>query len=135
MALSNVHSGDAFIQQINIAPSSNVTFNVTNVSSDASFIIAQVHAYEYNVTLSYDRDHLHKVSNRSVFGSNIGLFVKPGTQITTQLFLKNDNVHHVDALLVVIPYTANGEYSRHLAYLNRSICSMSWASKIVRNSP
>ena len=107
VALSNVHTSDAFIQQINIAPSSNVTFNVTNVSSDASFIIAQVHAYEYNVTLSYDRDHLHKVSNRSVFGSNIGLFVKPGLQITTQLFLKNDNVHHVDALLVVIPYTAN----------------------------
>ncbi|XP_053976872.1 transmembrane 7 superfamily member 3-like [Hylaeus volcanicus] len=97
-------TGDAYIQRISIAPASNVTCNITNVSSETSFIIAQIHTYQYNVTLSYTEDDLNKVSNNSVFGSNIGLLIRPGLNIMTQLYLKNDNVHHVDALLVGIPY-------------------------------
>ncbi|XP_015432011.1 PREDICTED: transmembrane 7 superfamily member 3-like isoform X2 [Dufourea novaeangliae] len=104
MPLTNLASSEPFIKQITIAPSSNTTFNVTNVSSSASFIIVQVHTYQYNVTLSYDKDHLHKVSNRSVFGSNIGLYVKAGSSIVTQLYLRNDNLHLVDAIAVAIIY-------------------------------
>lgn len=112
MSVANVRTGDAYIQQVSIAPSSNITFNVTNVSSSTSFIIVQVHTYQYNVTLSYDKDHLHKISNRSVFGSNIGLYLRPGSQINTLMYLKNDNVHRVDALVVGIPYSNKGECSR-----------------------
>ncbi|XP_076634306.1 transmembrane 7 superfamily member 3 isoform X2 [Colletes latitarsis] len=52
-------------------------------------------------------DYLNDVSNNSVFGSNIGLFVRPGSTITTELYLKNDNVHSVDAIFVAIPYNMN----------------------------
>ncbi|XP_076249081.1 transmembrane 7 superfamily member 3 [Calliopsis andreniformis] len=105
--LTNVGMGDAYIQQISIAPSSNITFNVTNVSSTSSFTIIQVHTYQYNVTLSYDKEHLHKVSNKSVFGSNIGLYLKNNLQVVTPMYLKNDNVHRVHALIAAIPYGPN----------------------------
>ncbi|XP_043256137.1 transmembrane 7 superfamily member 3-like [Colletes gigas] len=98
---------DKFIKRVVIAPNSKVTVNITNVSSDVSFYIAQIHTYQYNVTLSYTKDYLNDVSNNSVFGSNIGLFVRPGSNITTQLYLKNDNVHNVNAIFVAIPYNMN----------------------------
>lgn len=93
-----------YMKQISIAASSKAIFNVTNVSSTASFIIFQIHIYQHNVTLSFDKDCLDKVSNRSIFGSNIGLLSKLTTNIMTQFFVKNDNVHDVKALLVVIAY-------------------------------
>ncbi|PBC33494.1 Transmembrane 7 superfamily member [Apis cerana cerana] len=93
-----------YMKQISIAASSKAIFNVTNVSSTASFIIFQIHIYQHNVTLSFDKDCLDKVSNTSIFGSNIGLLSKLTTNIMTQFFVKNDNVHDVKALLVVIAY-------------------------------
>lgn len=98
-----------YMKQISIAASSKAIFNVTNVSSTTSFIIFQIHIYQHNVTLSFDKDCLDKVSNRSIFGSNIGLLSKLTTNIMTQFFVKNDNVHDVKALLVVIAYNNKGE--------------------------
>lgn len=92
-------------------------FNVTNVSSSASFIIFQIHTYQYNVTLSYDKDYLD--SNRSVFGSNVGLFSRLTTNIVTQLYVKNDNVHKVEALLVAIAYHDKCEYIVYDVYTCR----------------
>lgn len=108
MKLTNLHDTVPYMKHASIAANSKVTFNVTNVSSSASFIIFQIHIYQHNVTLSFDKDYLNKVSNRSIFGSNIGLLFKL-TADTTQLFVKNDNVHNVTALLVVIAYNNNGE--------------------------
>ncbi|XP_043801040.1 transmembrane 7 superfamily member 3-like [Apis laboriosa] len=104
MKLTNLHDTTPYMKQISIAASSKAIFNVTNVSSSGSFIIFQIHIYQHNVTLSFDKDCLNKVSNRSIFGSNIGLFSKLDTNIMTQFFVKNDNVHDVKALLVVITY-------------------------------
>ena len=89
-------------------------FNVTNVSSSASFIIFQIHTYQYNVTLSYDKDYLD--SNRSVFGSNVGLFSKPTRNI---LYVRNDNVHKVEALLVAVAYNDKCEYIDYDIYTCR----------------
>lgn len=108
MKLTNLHDTTPYMKQVSIAASSKAIFNVTNVSSNASFIIFQIHIYQHNVTLSFDKDCLNKVSNRSVFGSNIGLLSKLTTN-TTQFFVKNDNVHDVKALLVVIAYNNKGE--------------------------
>lgn len=108
MKLTNLHDTTPYMKQVSIAASSKAIFNVTNVSSNASFIIFQIHIYQHNVTLSFDKDCLNKVSNRSVFGSNIGLLSKLTTN-TTQFFVKNDNVHDVKTLLVVIAYNNKGE--------------------------
>ncbi|CAL7945112.1 unnamed protein product [Xylocopa violacea] len=104
MALTDIHANTPYIRPVSIAASSNATFNITNVSSSVAFIIFQIHVYQHNVTLSYDKDYLNKVSNRSVFGSNIGLYSRLTKNIVTQLFVKNDNVHAVQALLVAIAY-------------------------------
>lgn len=98
-----VSTSDPFIQQITIAPHAKVIINITDVSSSTSFIIAQVHVYQYNVTLSYDEDFPHIMSNRTVFGSNIGLYVKPNSTIT-QLHLKNRNNRELQAIAVAILY-------------------------------
>ncbi|KAK1121870.1 hypothetical protein K0M31_010180 [Melipona bicolor] len=102
--LTSLHDYSPYTKRIAIEANSTATFNVTNVSSSASFIIFQIHIYVYNVTLSYDKDNLDKNSNRSVFGSNVGLFSKVTTNVVTPLYVKNDNVHRVEALLVAIAY-------------------------------
>ncbi|XP_076295481.1 transmembrane 7 superfamily member 3 isoform X2 [Lasioglossum baleicum] len=98
-----VSNSDAFIQQMTIAPNAKVTINITDVSSSTSFIIAQVHVYQYNVTLSYDEDFPHIISNRTVYGSNIGLYVKPNSTVT-QLYLKNRNNRELQGIAVAIFY-------------------------------
>ncbi|XP_043513695.1 transmembrane 7 superfamily member 3-like [Frieseomelitta varia] len=100
--LTRLHDYSPYTKRIAIEANSKSVFNITNVSSSASFIIFQIHTYQYNVTFSYDKDYLD--SNRSVFGSNVGLFSKLTTNIVTQLYVKNDNVHKVEALLVAIAY-------------------------------
>ncbi|KAK9296704.1 hypothetical protein QLX08_009376 [Tetragonisca angustula] len=97
--LTSLHDYSPYTKRIAIEANSKSMFNVTNVSSSASFIIFQIHTYQYNVTLSYDKDYLD--SNRSVFGSNVGLFSKPTRNI---LYVRNDNVHKVEALLVAVAY-------------------------------
>ncbi|KOX71229.1 Transmembrane 7 superfamily member 3 [Melipona quadrifasciata] len=102
--LTSLHDYSPYTKRIAIEANSISTFNVTNVSSSASFIIFQIHVYLYNITLSYDKDNFDKNSNRSIFGSNVGLFSKVTTNIVTPLYVKNDNVHRVEALFVAIAY-------------------------------
>lgn len=116
MNLTSLHNYSPYTKRITIEANSKSTFNVTNVSSSASFIIFQIHTYQYNVTLSLDKDYLDKNSNRSVYGSNVGLFSRLTTNIVTQLYVKNDNVHKVEALLVAIAYNDKCEYIVHNVY-------------------
>lgn len=54
---------------------------------------------------------LDRVSNKSLFGSNIGLYFKThNVQVPIQAFLKHDNIYKLNALLVVVPYGRNGKY-------------------------
>ncbi|KAK2576523.1 hypothetical protein KPH14_005845 [Odynerus spinipes] len=104
ISLLNCRAGEAITQRLIFAPTNNSVINITDVPSDM-FLILQVHTYQYNVSLSYDEQHLNKVSNNSLFGSNIGLFVIPNKTEPTQVFLRNDNVRPVEALLAVVPYS------------------------------
>ncbi|XP_032687137.1 transmembrane 7 superfamily member 3-like [Odontomachus brunneus] len=106
-SLLNYRENDVFKKRLNLPPSSGLTIIVTDASA-FSFIVLQVHTYQYNATLAYDETLLDKVSEGSLFGSNIGLYLK--TRNVTgpmQVFLKHYNVHKLDALLVIVPYGLN----------------------------
>lgn len=111
VSLWNHRENDAIKQRINLAPFNRINITVIDVPSDIWFIVLQIHTFQYNATLSYDKALLDKVSNRSLFGSNIGLYLKTRDMTgPIQVFLKHDNVHNLDALLVIVTYGRNGEY-------------------------
>ncbi|XP_011694161.1 PREDICTED: transmembrane 7 superfamily member 3-like [Wasmannia auropunctata] len=108
VSLWNHSENDAFKQRINLVPFNRLSITVTDIPSEIWFIILQIHTFQYNATLSYDKALLDKVSSKSLFGSNIGLYLK--THDVTgpiQVFLKHDNVHNLDALLVIVTYGRN----------------------------
>lgn len=111
ISLRNYDKNDAFKQRITLISLSPLSITVTDVPSNISFIILQIHTFQYNATISYDKALLDKVSSGSVFGSNIGLYLKTH-DITTpiQVFLKHNNVYNLDALLVIVGYDRNGKY-------------------------
>ncbi|XP_071564729.1 uncharacterized protein [Temnothorax nylanderi] len=107
-SLSNHSENDTFQQRINLAPFNRLKITVTDVPSDIWFIILQIHTFQYDATLSYDKQLLDKVSNGSLFGSNIGLYLKThNATAPIQVFLKHDNVNDLDALLVIVTYGQN----------------------------
>lgn len=111
VSLWNHRENDVLKQRINLAPFNRLNITVTDVPSDIWFIVLQIHTFQYNATLSYDKALLDKVSSRSLFGSNIGLYLKTHNVIAPiQVFLKHDNVHNLDALLVIVTYGRNGKY-------------------------
>jgi len=84
---------------------------VTDIPSDIWFIILQIHTFQYNATIAYDKELLDKVSSKSLFGSNIGLYLKTHNVTTPlQVFLKHNNIYNLDALLVIVAYDRNGKY-------------------------
>lgn len=111
VSLLNYRESDVFKRRLNLAPSSALTINLKDIPSNLSFVVLQVHTFQYNATLSYDKTLLDKVSNKSLFGSNIGLYLKAhNVAVPIQVFLRHDNVHNLDALLVIMPYARNGKY-------------------------
>lgn len=105
LSLRNYHENEALKQTIQLAPLSDLTITVTDIPTDIWFIVLQIHTFQYNATLAYDKAQLDKVSNGSLFGSNIGLYLKTHNVLNPiQVFLKHDNVHHLDALLVIVTY-------------------------------
>ncbi|KAI4491166.1 hypothetical protein M0802_010387 [Mischocyttarus mexicanus] len=104
ISLLNYPENEAFKKRITLAPASNYAINISDIPSIVSFLIFQVHTYQYNITLSYDKLNLNKVSNRSLFGSNIGLYIIPKKDGLT-FFIKNDNVKNVEALLAIVSYS------------------------------
>ncbi|XP_024893881.1 transmembrane 7 superfamily member 3-like [Temnothorax curvispinosus] len=107
-SLSNHSENDAFKQRINLAPFNRLKITVTDVPSDIWFIILQIHTFQYNATLSYDKELHGKVSNGSLFGSNIGLYLNThNATAPIEVFLKHDNVNDLDALLVIVTYGQN----------------------------
>jgi len=117
VSLLNHRENDAFKQRINLAPFNRLNITVRDVPSDIWFIVLQIHTFQYNATLSYDKALLDKVSNRSLFGSNIGLYLKT-YDITApiQAFLKHENVYNLDVLLVIVTYGRNGKYIQIYLY-------------------
>ncbi|XP_011700842.1 PREDICTED: transmembrane 7 superfamily member 3-like [Wasmannia auropunctata] len=108
VSLWNHSENDAFKQRINLAPFNHLNITVTDIPSEIWFIILQIHTFQYNATLCYDEALFDKVSNRSLFGSNIGLYLKThNVTAPIQVFLKHDNVHNLDALLVIVTYGRN----------------------------
>ncbi|XP_011166812.2 transmembrane 7 superfamily member 3 [Solenopsis invicta] len=108
VSLWNNHENDVIKQRISLAPFTRLTITVTEVPSDIWFIVLQIHTFQYNATLSYDKALLDKVSDRSLFGSNIGLYVKThDVTAPIQVFLEHNNVHNLDALLVIVTYGRN----------------------------
>lgn len=111
VSLWNHNKNDAFKQRINLIPFNHLNITVTDIPSDIWFIILQIHTFQYNATIAYDKELLDKVSSKSLFGSNIGLYLKTHNVTTPlQVFLKHNNVYNLDALLVIVAYDRNGKY-------------------------
>jgi len=107
----NRHENDALTKRITLSPANHFTITVTDVPQDIWFIVLQIHTFRYNVTLAYDKAALDKVSNRSLFGTNIGLYLKTHNATEPiQVFLTHHNVRDIDALLAIVPYGGNGKY-------------------------
>ncbi|XP_029669870.1 transmembrane 7 superfamily member 3-like [Formica exsecta] len=108
ISLWNHNKNNAFKQRINLIPFSRLNITVIDIPSDIWFIILQIHTFQYNATIAYDKELLDKVSNRSLFGSNIGLYLKTHNVTTPiQVFLKHYNLHNLDALLTIVAYDRN----------------------------
>ncbi|XP_050449282.1 transmembrane 7 superfamily member 3-like [Cataglyphis hispanica] len=108
ISLWNHNKNNAFKQRINLIPFSHLNITVTDIPPDIWFIILQIHTFQYNATIAYDKDLLDKVSSRSLFGSNIGLYLKTYNVTTPiQVFLKHYNLHNLDALLTIVAYDRN----------------------------
>ncbi|XP_047356408.1 transmembrane 7 superfamily member 3-like [Vespa velutina] len=103
ISLLNYRENEAVKKRITLVPTSNYTINIIDIPPIVSFLIFQVHTYQYNITLSYDKLNLNKVSNRSLFGSNVGLYIVPKKK-ESSFFIKNDNVRKIETLLAVVPY-------------------------------
>jgi len=107
----NRQENDALTKRITLSPANHFTITVTDVPQDIWFIVLQIHTFRYNVTLAYDNAALDKVSNRSLFGTNIGLYLKTHNATEPiQVFLTHRNVREVDGLLAIVPYGRNGKY-------------------------
>lgn len=96
---STLKDSTPYIKQMSISFLSQISLNITDISSNVAFYIVQIHAHLRPVTLSYD-----KYYDKRVFGTNIGLYVKPTPNNITQLYLKNDGIYSVKALLVIMNY-------------------------------
>lgn len=111
ISLWNHNKNNAFKQRINLSPFSRLNITVIDIPSDIWFIILQIHTFQFNATIAYDKELLDKVSNRSLFGSNIGLYLKTHNVTTPiQVFLKHYNLYNLDALLTIVAYDRNGKY-------------------------
>nr|XP_034194537.1 transmembrane 7 superfamily member 3-like [Osmia lignaria] len=97
--LRNLRDSIPYIKQIYISPSSNVTLSITNISSNIAFYIVQIHAHLHPVTLSYDANY-----KTSIYGSNIGLYVKSTFNKVSTLFFKNEESYAIKAMLVIMGY-------------------------------
>ncbi|PSN33848.1 hypothetical protein C0J52_24247 [Blattella germanica] len=83
-----------------LTPFSSITINVMEIPTDVRFIIVQTHAFQYDVTLSYNSSlepHMY------VNGTNIGLVQVIDTgQIDTKLYLYNLNENKTVTVLVTV---------------------------------
>ncbi|KAJ8676595.1 hypothetical protein QAD02_012382, partial [Eretmocerus hayati] len=79
---------------------------VYNIPPEVTFIIAQVHAYLYNVTIAYDKVS-PRIPGKFVTGTNIGLLVETKTLPTADLYVSNDNNFEINSLIAVVAYTHN----------------------------
>lgn len=100
--------GQAFYKRVSLAADGESVIDITDIPSSVSFVIVQVHTHENNITLSYDEDLAYRTSNRSLFGSNIGLEVTVGDNSSTSVYASNNNSVATEALVAVVAYTDKG---------------------------
>ncbi|XP_049766035.1 transmembrane 7 superfamily member 3-like [Schistocerca cancellata] len=108
-------------QFIDIAPSSIIAVNVTNIPSDGGFLLLQTHAYQYEIVLSYNKV---LTPHTYVNGSNIGLIREIKGQLPAQFFVHNTNpVRNITIMVAAqayadeapIPGGCNMEFSVEIA--------------------
>lgn len=85
-----------------------------------TFIVVQVHAYIYNVSMSYDKNSISRVPGKFIAGTNIGLFVETFGITAAAVYTTNENSIEIDGLVAVVAYKNEGKsfittLSRHHA--------------------
>ena len=101
----------AFTQLLTISQNSNFVIKVEDIPFEVTFIIAQVHIYMYNVSMSYDKNTINRAPGSIVTGTNIGLFVETKDLTTTKVYVTNENSFAVESLIAVVAYTFDGKYN------------------------
>lgn len=116
----------SFIQLVNIDKNANFIVNVNDIPIEVTFIIIQVHAYLYNISMSYDNKVVNGVTGNSVTGMNIGLFVETVSSSDVSVYVQNKNNLSVNGLIAVVAYTNNGKSTLILQAIFCSIVKLKW---------
>lgn len=98
---------EAFSEAVILPANRTAVINVVDVPRGVAFVVVQVHAYQYNVTLAYDE---FKKTGRFTEGISIGLVVDviDGNNVPST-YVNNDNPNDVQALLAVVAYQGDGK--------------------------
>ncbi|XP_015518773.2 transmembrane 7 superfamily member 3 isoform X1 [Neodiprion lecontei] len=94
----------AFTELIILAEKTVVqTIEVVQIPDVVSFLVVQIHTYQYNISLAYDKNFSPR---RYTSGTNLGLVIDLiGGQNTASTYVKNENVVDVEAMVAVVAYT------------------------------
>jgi hypothetical protein len=92
-----------------LPPFSTVILNIIKIPANVQFIIVQAHAFQFNVTLSYN-DILKPHS--FINGSNLGLVQLIGeNQTDAKFYIRNENARpNVSVLITVQGYGDDGKF-------------------------
>ncbi|XP_066592792.1 transmembrane 7 superfamily member 3-like [Prorops nasuta] len=104
ISLVNNTDQNPFTKRISLEPSNQIVFNIIQVPKDIHFIIAQIHTYNHNVSLSYSKEQIRTNFSDTLHGTNIGLFKNTVQEKSVDLYVTNDNALQVEMLLVVTLY-------------------------------
>ncbi|KAK0092508.1 hypothetical protein PV326_001261 [Microctonus aethiopoides] len=99
---NSLKNGQAFYNYSLLNNSSKTFIDITNVPSEVSFIIIQIHAQESNVTLIINGTKTSKIS-----GYNVGLQINSSEVSDTKISIENDNYRNVSVLVAAVAYTSN----------------------------
>jgi hypothetical protein len=93
-----------------LLPYSTIVLNILNIPETVRFIIVQAHAFQYNVTLSYNAAlNPHSFIN----GTNLGLVqLIDRNQNDTKFYIQNTNLRpNVSVLITVQGYGEEGKFT------------------------
>ena len=107
--VQNATKAQAFIQRSLISAKTKDKLTIIDIPIDVSFIIVQIHTFQYNVSISFNENYVQPLKD-IVFGTNIGLFVDVSEKNSTEVYVKNHNIKNVEALFVAVAYTRDGKF-------------------------
>lgn len=105
----SINEDQAFTQLMTIEKNTNFVISVDDIPAEVTFIVVQVHAYIYNVSMSYDKNPISKVPGKFITGTNIGLFVETAGLTTAAVYATNENAIEIDGLVAVVAYKNEGK--------------------------